>query len=98
MIYCWLLFCHSLSCLECLLHVLFPMLIAPSVLGLFGETAQFVIVIFCHLGGVLADDAFRLAKCSGDAPFHCAEMVAVVAFGHTIHCLHKHHGHALGGR
>ena len=71
------------------------MLIAPSVLCLFGEAAEFVIVVLRHLAGVVADDALRFAECRCEAPLHRAEMVAVVALGRAIHRLDKHHRHTL---
>ncbi len=36
--------------------------IAPGVLCLLGEAAEFVIVVFRHLASVVADDAFGLAE------------------------------------
>ena len=67
-------------------------------LCLFGETAQFVVAVFRHLASVVSDDTFGFAKGGGDAPFHRAEVVAVVALRRTVHRLYEHHGHTLGSR
>ena len=61
------------------------MLIAPSVLCLLGEAAEFVIVVFRHLAGVVADDAFGFAESRCEAPLHSAEVVAVVALGRALY-------------
>ena len=58
--------------------------IAPCVFGLFRKTAKLVIFIFRHLTCVVSDNSLRLAKCRCNAPLHCSETVAIIAYKQPV--------------